>query len=108
MWLDRLTSRFAWPLVGPLIGHVTHLTLHQSMPYVLFAMRHARNYGAKMHTLGEKSSVVCFKIETTNVYPGPQAKVVLVLFFTNAIITNTTIFYLVHQSSAKFCEIWSL
>jgi hypothetical protein len=32
------------------------------MTYVLFSMRHIGNYGAKMHTLGEKYSVVCFKI----------------------------------------------
>jgi hypothetical protein len=68
MWLDRLTSIFAWPLIGPLIGHVTHLTLCQSMPYVLFAMRHTINYGAKMHNLGEKSSLVYFKVETTQIF----------------------------------------
>jgi hypothetical protein len=51
------------------------------MTSVLLVMPHIGNYGSKMHTLVEKYNEVGFKIEMTNYYLGPQANIVLILFF---------------------------
>jgi hypothetical protein len=96
MWIDKLTSICACIIVGPIIGHITHLTLGQSMTSVLLVMPHIGNYVPKMNTLVEKYNEVGFKIEMINYYLGTQANIVLMLL-TNTIIIYTTTYYLVHN-----------